>query len=200
VEGTPGATPAPPAEGENAAGPSNTPTTEKPEAKAEEDKAPKIETPAADGDVKMEVTTPHPAEGDAAGTPAPAQPVSIASKLPVHAWQYDELVFSDPPLAFLNILNANPPTPLPAKNRRPRDQREQVTGNKKKKGRVSEVMRSVTAEEAEGDVIVAAAVGVMGEAGSADVPLEFSAEMEKGEWSKLQDARKKIVDEMDRWR
>jgi YEATS domain-containing protein 4 len=158
-----------------------------------------------DGDVKMEPSTPLPqtTEDTPAPTPTPSHPISIAAKLPVHAWQYDELVFSDPPLTFLNILNANPPTPLPPKNRRPRDQREQIQGIKKKKGRVSEIRRSVSravTADGEGDVIVATPYGIAGEAGSADVPLEFSAEMEKGEWNKLQEARRKIVDEMDRWR
>ena len=153
------------------------------------------------------------AAGDASrtetSTPAP---VSIAAKMPVHAWQYDELIFYDPPLIFYNILNDHPPTPLPARNRRPRDQRE-VHTQKKKKGRVSAVASSsranTPARTESGSVPPATAVpaagesvgvGIPGEPGSADVPLEFTAEMEKGEWNRLHDARKKIIDEMDRWR
>jgi len=37
---------------------------------------------------------------------------------PVHAWQYDEIVFTDPPRPFLDILTAHPPTPLPKIKRR----------------------------------------------------------------------------------
>jgi YEATS domain-containing protein 4 len=43
-------------------------------------------------------------------------------------------------------------------------------------------------------------VGIPGELGSADVPLEYSLAMEKGEWNKLDDVRVKIVEQMDRWR
>jgi YEATS domain-containing protein 4 len=164
-------------------------------------------------EIKLEISTPLAApetNETPATTPAPAAPaapVSIATKLPVHAWQYDEIVFSDPPLAFLNILNEHPPTPLPPKNRRPRDQREQVESTtKKKKGRVSEIRRSVSragtgelgAEGAEGEK--EGVVGIVGEPGSADVPLEFSLEMQKAEWNKLQEARRHIIEEMDSWR
>ncbi|KAF8314748.1 yeats-domain-containing protein [Clavulina sp. PMI_390] len=37
----------------------------------------------------------------------------------IHAWQYDEIVFTDPPKAFLDILLANPPTLLPKTSKRP---------------------------------------------------------------------------------
>jgi YEATS domain-containing protein 4 len=149
--------------------------------------------------------------------PLSAGPVSIASKLPVHAWQYDELVFSDPPTSFLSILNANPPTPLPPKNRRARDQRQahEVKVGQKAKGRTSSISttgsRQGTTEPMAVDAPAlpvpgtpgpgqAVVVGIPGEPGSADVPLEFSQEMEKGEWNRLNDARIKIVAEMDRWR
>lgn len=168
----------------------------------------------AEGDVITALRPDRGAAGDASRTEAstPA-PVSIAAKMPVHAWQYDELIFYDPPLIFYNILNDHPPTPLPARNRRPRDQREMYTQNKKKKGRVSAVASSsranTPARTESGSVPPATTVpaagesvgvGIPGEPGSADVPLEFTAEMEKGEWNRLHDARKKIIDEMDRWR
>lgn len=53
-----------------------------------------------------------------AGTapPPPLPPVPGADA--VHAWQYDELVFTDPPKPFLDILMAHPPTPLPKVRRR----------------------------------------------------------------------------------
>lgn len=193
--------------------------------------------------IKSEASTPA---RNATGTPATEgegteppkmeemtqpQTLSIASKYPVHAWQYDELVFSDPLPAFYTLLNQHPPTPLPAKNRRPRDQREEHElqsaagggGNAKKKlkGRPSASAsappsRDVTVEPpqtpaplAEGSVAPAggnntpggtAVVGIPGELGSADVPLEYSLAMEKGEWNKLDDVRVKIVEQMDRWR
>ena len=178
-----------------------------------------------DGDVKMEADTPATvdAEGetddgaitairpDSAAMPAPPL-LSIANKLPVHAWQYDELVFSDPPLAFYSILCDHPPTPLPGKNRRARDQREEHA--KKKKGRVStitgqasrggtpsiEAASSVPPATAVPAAGMSVGVGIPGEPGSADVPLEFTAEMEKGEWNRLHEAKKKIIEEMDRWR
>jgi YEATS domain-containing protein 4 len=204
-----------------------------------------VSTPAAattgDGEqIKSEASTPA---RNATGTPATEgegteppkmeemtqpQTLSIASKYPVHAWQYDELVFSDPLPAFYTLLNQHPPTPLPAKNRRPRDQREEHEvqsaagggGTKKKlKGRPSASAppsRDVTVEPpqtpapaAEGSVGPAGGnntpggtvvVGIPGELGSADVPLEYSLAMEKGEWNKLDDVRVKIVEQMDRWR
>ena len=151
-----------------------------------------------------------PAEAEAAGQvvqvaeAAPLQPVSIAATLPVHAWQYDEIVFSDPPLPFLSMLNAAPPTPLPPKNRRARDQRdahEARAGKKTKGGGASSASvmgsRQGTTEPTAVDGTTA---GIPGELGSADVPLEFTQEMEKGEWNRLNDARVSIISEMDRWR
>lgn len=134
-------------------------------------------------------------------------PISVSAKLPVHAWQYDELIFADPPLAFYNILNEHPPTPLPARNRRARDQREEHTV-KKKKGRMSTIASSVPNSRqgtpvGDGSIPPAGSVppvGIPGEPGSADVPLEFSAEMEKAEWNKLHGAKRQIIEEMDRWR
>ncbi|KIY70382.1 yeats-domain-containing protein [Cylindrobasidium torrendii FP15055 ss-10] len=38
---------------------------------------------------------------------------------PVHAWQYDEVVFNEPYNNFLQTLTAHPPTPLPLIKRRP---------------------------------------------------------------------------------
>ncbi|TRM67833.1 yeats family-domain-containing protein [Schizophyllum amplum] len=56
--------------------------------------------------------------------PAPGEPeippIDVArAHGPVHSWQYDEIVFNDPFQNFLNILTANPPTPLPRAPRRP---------------------------------------------------------------------------------
>jgi len=38
--------------------------------------------------------------------------------VPINAWQYDEIVFTDPTQTFLEILLDNPPTPLPKVRRR----------------------------------------------------------------------------------
>ncbi|KAH8918850.1 yeats-domain-containing protein [Atractiella rhizophila] len=38
---------------------------------------------------------------------------------PVHSWQYDEIVFTDPTTAFYQTLLANQPTPLPRRARHP---------------------------------------------------------------------------------
>lgn len=130
-------------------------------------------------------------------------PLSIASKLPVHSWQYDELVFSDPPSAFLDILNEHPATPLPAKLRRPRDQREKEEGPKKKvlKGRAStSVSRAQTQEPAGTPAPTGPQVGIHGEPGSADVPLEFAKEMEIGEQNRLTDIKISIIEQMDKLR
>ena len=57
-------------------------------------------------------------------TPDPtATPGAVAAvpqnRDPIHAWQYDEIVFTDPPTAFMKILAEHPPTPLPKIKRRP---------------------------------------------------------------------------------
>lgn len=160
-------------------------------------------TPAVDS---ATVATPS-APPAAAAPPIP----TVASTYPVHSWQYDEMVFSDPPSNFLQILEEHPPTPLPARNRRPRDQREQhdmKTGNSKKKRAISRVGSRAGTETRQGTPVtpmtpqtpIPGQVGVPGEPGSADVPLEFSLEMEKGELNKLTETRIRIVQEMDRWR
>ena len=129
-------------------------------------------------------------------------PLSIASKIPVHSWQYDELVFSDPPSAFLDILNEHPATPLPAKLRRPRDQREREEGSKKKlKGRASGINSRAQTQEPTGAAgTPAPPVGIHGEPGSADVPLEFAKEMEVGEQNRLIDMKITIIEQMDKLR
>lgn len=226
------APPAPPPE----ATPAETPKEGGDEVKAET-QTPKPEVDA-DGDVELslvptetsvtEAATPAdattgaatPAEGEAsAELMAPFVP-TIASTYPVHAWQYDEMVFSDPPANFLSILEQHPPTPLPARPRRPRDQREEhelKTGKKRARpsgARAGTASRAGT-EAPEGGVTTRAGtpasmatptpgqppvIGVAGELGSADVPIEFSVEMEKGEHNRLTEARIQIVREMDRWR
>jgi len=61
----------------------------------------------------------HPWTASGADMDAPP-PAEVAAQLgPVHSWQYDEIVFTDPFQQFLNILTAHPPTPLPKARRRP---------------------------------------------------------------------------------
>ncbi|WVN86451.1 uncharacterized protein L203_101615 [Cryptococcus depauperatus CBS 7841] len=133
--------------------------------------------------------------------------ISVAASLPVHAWQYDEIVFSDPPRQFFDILNANPPTPLPPKNRRPKDQREEYRNKKKGKGAskvngIGSTARSSRAGTMEGGAVETpmSQVEMPGEQGSADVHLEFTQEMIKTEYNTMMNARMKIVDQMDKWR
>lgn len=216
-------------QGEEKAGPAAAESAAAPASKPEEDETakdaaisekPDGETPAATTEVKTEteLSTPAPTESGTAAQPeaeaeaatnelvAAQHPLSIAAKLPVHSWQYDELVFSDPPSAFLDILNEHPPTPLPAKFRRPRDQREKEEAAKKKKqkagGRASTAGPASRAQTQEPGTAAtpAPAAGIPGEAGSADVPLEFAKEMEIAEANRLADIKIQFIQEMDRLR
>lgn len=40
---------------------------------------------------------------------------------PVHSWQYEEVVFSEPTEAFYSLLFSKSPTPLPPANRHPKE-------------------------------------------------------------------------------
>ncbi|KAH9179574.1 yeats family-domain-containing protein [Lactarius sanguifluus] len=61
----------------------------------------------------------HPWTASGADVEVPP-PADVAAQLgPVHSWQYDEIVFTDPFQQFLNTLTAHPPTPLPKARRRP---------------------------------------------------------------------------------
>lgn len=48
---------------------------------------------------------------------APEPPALILS--PVHSWQYEEIVFSEPTETFYSLLYSRPPTALPPINRHP---------------------------------------------------------------------------------
>lgn len=57
------------------------------------------------------------AGADVAMTGRPANALAqenITNILPVHSWQYDEIIFTDPTQGFYDLLLAHPPTPLPA--------------------------------------------------------------------------------------
>lgn len=61
----------------------------------------------------------HPWTASGADVEVPP-PADVAAQLgPVHSWQYDEIVFTDPFQQFLNTLTVHPPTPLPKARRRP---------------------------------------------------------------------------------
>lgn len=52
--------------------------------------------------------------------PTEAPPPDEAARAgPVHSWQYDEIVFTDPFVNFLTTLEMHPPTPLPKTQRKP---------------------------------------------------------------------------------
>jgi YEATS domain-containing protein 4 len=169
---------------------------------------------SASGEVvktEAEGTTPVPADTIVAIQPneprvqEPYNPYVNMAHLPVLSWQYDELVFNDPPAAFFDILDENPPTPLPAKLRRPRDQREASAPAKKQKGRASTVGTTSRAQTQEPGTDgatgpVAPAGGAAHLPGSADVPLEFAKEMELAELNRLTDVKLYVIDQMDTWR
>lgn len=207
--------------------PAGTPAADKAEGESEVKKegteAPATPATAEGGDAAPATGTPGdgaivPSGAATPGTAAALSHIqSIAAAYPVHAWHYDEIVFSDPPANFMALLEENPPTPLPTRNRRPRDQREEheLKSGKKKKGAARpSTSRTGTATPAisrantpRGGTPATTAgtpggvqIGIPGEPGSADVPLEFTLEMEKAENNRLTEVRGKIVEQMDRWR
>lgn len=90
---------------------------------------------------------------------------------PVNAWQYDEIVFSDPTKAFFDILMKHPPTPLPRVRRR----------------------------AAPPHVAYQASLVPAANASKTQMP-EFTQQMEKEEAERLDQAKKNIVAETDRLR
>ncbi|GAA6035365.1 hypothetical protein JCM8097_008835 [Rhodosporidiobolus ruineniae] len=62
-----------------------------------------------------------PADGDPSSEQATPQPLIPAPVLsPVHSWQYEEVVFTEPTEPFYATLLKHSPTPLPRTNRHPR--------------------------------------------------------------------------------
>lgn len=86
---------------------------------------------------------------------------------PVHSWQYDEIVFTDPYQSFLNILTARPPTPLPKMKRRP------IPFHTANPGSL--------------------------EASKGGLP-EFTQAMEKEEAERLEEAKKSVIAQQNKWR
>jgi len=101
-------------------------------------------------------------DGETEATPneplSPAVPTS-----PVHAYQYDEIVFLDPTEAFYETLIQNPPTPLPKTPRLPKPDS-------------------------------AVPLGVGGNIG------ELTLQTESHEGARLDEARLKILAEVEQWR
>ncbi|KAF8204596.1 yeats family protein [Pholiota molesta] len=95
-------------------------------------------------------------------------PLDVAMKMgPVHAWQYDEIVFHDPYQNFLTLLTAHPPTPIPKSKRKP-----------------------VPYHLANPSSFSASKGGTP----------EFNQDMEKEELERLEEARKSVASEQEKWR
>ncbi|GAA6022931.1 hypothetical protein JCM10207_006868 [Rhodosporidiobolus poonsookiae] len=60
---------------------------------------------------------PTPVDGDQPAEP-PQYPAPVLS--PVHSWQYEEIVFTEPTELFYTALLENRPSPLPSSNRHPK--------------------------------------------------------------------------------
>ncbi|GAA5831737.1 hypothetical protein JCM11251_003861 [Rhodosporidiobolus azoricus] len=60
------------------------------------------------------------ADPDASAPPAPVPQYPPPVLSPVHSWQYEEIVFTEPTETFYGMLLENKPTPLPRTNRHPR--------------------------------------------------------------------------------
>ncbi|KAF7294190.1 hypothetical protein HMN09_01147400 [Mycena chlorophos] len=103
----------------------------------------------------------------AAGDPE-IPPLDVAVKLgPVHSWQYDEIVFTDPFNTFLDTLTKHPPTPLPRQRRKP---------------------------------VPFHLAHMAGLAASRGGTPEFTGLMEKEEAERLEDARRTLLAEEDKWK
>lgn len=92
----------------------------------------------------------HPWTAPGSGEPE-IPPLDVAAKMgPVHSWQYDEIVFHEPYQAFLNILTAHPPKPLPRTKRRPVPFHTANPGSlEASKGGVPEFTQEMEKDEAE---------------------------------------------------
>ena len=83
-------------------------------------------------------------------SPAPP-PREVAMKFgPVHSWQYEEIVFTDPFQSFMNVLVAHPPTPLPRTSKRPVPYNPANPGSlEASRGGCPEFTQAIVKEEAE---------------------------------------------------
>ncbi|KAG2060250.1 yeats family protein [Suillus hirtellus] len=116
------------------------------------------------------ITFPMPNASAVPVEPEIPSPENAAKLGPVHSWQYDEIVFTDPFQNFLNLLTAHPPTPLP-----------KTSANKKPVPFHSSNPASLEASLKGG------------------VP-EFTSAMEKEEADRMEEAKGKIIKEQEKWR
>lgn len=75
--------------------------------------------------------------------PTEGQPAPELILSPVHSWQYEEVVFTEPTEAFYSSLLSVTPLPLPPKNRFPRQLIHRLGGG----GNIGEFSRLMEAEE-----------------------------------------------------
>lgn len=82
-----------------------------------------------------------------ATSPPPLQPPSPPEPIlsPIHSWQYEELVFSEPTETFYSLLLSKTPTPLPKSNRHPRALAYALSGG----GNIGEFSTDMEKEEAD---------------------------------------------------
>lgn len=92
-------------------------------------------------------------------TPPPPPPLLLS---PVHSWQYEELIFTEPTETFYSILLSKPPTPLPKSIRMPKQSQYVLNGS-----------------------------GNIG---------EFTSDLEKEEGERIEEARRKTLEEIDKMR
>ncbi|KAJ8589053.1 yeats family protein [Rhizopogon salebrosus TDB-379] len=107
---------------------------------------------------------------NATAEPEIPSPENAAKLGPVHSWQYDEIVFSDPFQNFLTLLTAHPPTPLPK----------------------TSLSKKPVPFHASNPASLEASL-------KSGVP-EFTSAMEKEEADRLEEAKGKIIKEQEKWR
>jgi len=116
------------------------------------------------------ITFPLPNATSASSEPEIPSPENAAKLGPVHSWQYDEIVFSDPFQNFLALLTAHPPTPLPT---------------------MSPGKKPIPFHLSNPASLEASLKG--------GVP-EFTSAMEKDEADRLEEAKSAVIKEQEKWR
>lgn len=74
-----------------------------------------VDTPGGQGSVQADPALQANTQADENPSEDPSLNANI---LPVHSWQYDQIIFSDPTQTLYELLLAHPETPLPAKSLR----------------------------------------------------------------------------------
>ena len=111
---------------------------------------------------------------------------AIRNALPVHSWQYDQLVFTDPTPTLYALLLAHPETPLPERSLRA-SQRQ-----------IIERSAADLGSEPHGDGELDLSTTL--DQGSTGVPIEFTRQLERGEGENLERVRRHLVEQTDEWR